>query len=118
MRRAYFRLSSQMPDSFDQNNSKQGSQQVSGLFCDIWLKSQDECQKLVEQISEKFLEKYYSVTVLTYSLDMLEVLKKAVQQLKGIFGPENEYKFRFKENIREPTKLNEKRAYGYTFNFK
>ena len=53
-------------------------QKGAGLFCDLWLKSPDECQKLVEQMSEKFLENYESVTVLTYSLDMVEVLKKAV----------------------------------------
>ena len=118
VKRAYFRLSQQGSISIDQNKPQLRSQNGAGLFCDIWLKSPDECQKIVEQMSEKYCENYESVTVLMYSLDLLEVLKKAVQQLKGIFGADNEYKFRFKENIREPTKSYEKRAYGYTFNFK
>ena len=69
---------------------------------------------LVEKLTNKFLEKVPMVTVLTYNLDNLKILEQAVLQLKSIFGKENEYKFRFKENIRESsTKL----AFGYTFSF-
>ncbi len=58
------------------------------------------------------------MTVLTSSLDQMKIISQAVQELKMIFGPENEHKFRFKENVREPNNPHEKRAFGYTFNFR